>query len=215
MNTKHLLAAASLLVPALATVGCASFTRSPGYLRGQTTSDSITTAANEIENARRQLADTTNALGALVNQPTLDLPAAFERYRSSLTTLERTVAAVNSEAENMQKQGQRYFEHWNNQLAEMQNEDIRARSVARQQEVTRQFTQIQQQYQEARQQLPALMANLRDIQKLLSADLTPAGIASAREFAGRVENDAVRVRQTLDRLAESFRSMSGVIAPQG
>jgi chromosome segregation ATPase len=215
MSTKHLLAIVTLLVPSLATVGCASFSRSPGHLRGQTTSDSITTAANEIEQARRQLADTTNALGALVNQPTLDLPAAFERYRSSLTAMERTVAAVNSEAENMQKQGQRYFEHWNKQLAEMQNEDIRARSVTRQQEVTPQFTQIQQQYQEARQQLPGLMTTFRDIQKLLSADLTPGGIASAREFAGRAENEAVRVRQTLDQLAESFRSVSGVMAPQG
>jgi chromosome segregation ATPase len=215
MKTRHLLASAALLIPALATVGCASFSRSPGHLRGQTTSDSITTAANEIENARRQLADTSNALGALVNQPTFDLPAAFERYRSSVTAMERTVGAVNSEAENMQKQGQRYFEHWNSQLAAMQNEDIRARSATRQQEVTRQFTEIQQQYQEARQQLPVLMAHLRDIQKLLSADLTPAGIASAREFAGRAENEALRVRQTLDRLAESFRSVSGVIAPQG
>lgn len=215
MTTRPLLIVPSVLVLTLASVGCASFSKSPGYLRGQTTSDSITTAANEIENARRQLADTTNALGALVNQPTLDLTAAFERYRTSLAALERTVAAVNAEAENMQQQGQRYFDHWNNQLAEMQNEDIRARSVARQQEVTRQFTQIQQQYQEARQQLPTLMATLRDIQKLLSADLTPAGITSAREFARRAENDAVRVRQTLDRLAESFRSVSGVMAPQG
>jgi chromosome segregation ATPase len=214
MTTSHFIASATLLATTFTSLGCATFSRSPGHLRGQTTSDSITAAANEIENTRRHLGDTTNALTALVNEPTLNLPTAFERYRSSLAALERTVGAVNAEAENMQKQGQRYFDHWNSRLAEMQNEDVRSRSVARQQEVTRQFTQIQQQYQEARQQLPALMSTFRDIQKLLAADLTPAGVATAREFSGRAENEAVRVRQTLDRLAESFRSMSGVIAPQ-
>ncbi len=212
MKTTCIAAIFALASLVATTVGCASRSNA-GYLRGQTASDSLSNAANEIDHARRQLADTTTALAAIVNQPTLDLRTAFERYRTSLAALERTVTSVNNEADNMQKQGQKYFEHWNTQLAAMQNEDIRARSVARQQEVSRQFTQIQQQYQDVRQQFVPVMTSLRDIQKLLSADLTPAGVGAAREFAVRADAEATRVRQALDRVAESFRNMSGVLAP--
>jgi predicted nucleic acid-binding Zn-ribbon protein len=199
---------ASLLAIAFTSTGCAT----RGHLRAQTASDSIATGANQIDNARRHLAETTTGLRTLVTQPEVDRRAAYERFRNAVAALERSVAAVNAEAENIQWQGQRYFEHWNAQVAEMRNEDIRARSVSRQEEVSRQFAQLQQQYQQARQEFVPLMTTLRDIQRLISADLTPAGIAGAREFAARAEQDAARVQQTLDRLAETFRQMSGVLS---
>jgi hypothetical protein len=113
----------------------------------------------------------------------------------------------------MQKQGQQYFATWDSQLAEMQNENVRARSAARQQEVSQQFTAIQQQYAAARQQFPPLLTRLRDIQRLVSVDLTPTGVRTAQDFASRAEGDATMLRQTLDQLAASFRSLSGVLSP--
>ena len=149
---------------------------------------------------------------ALVNQPTPDLRAAYERYKSSVDALDRTLTAMNTEAENMQKRGQQYFATWDSQLAEMQNENVRARSAARQQEISQQFTAIQQQYAAARQLFPPLLTRLRDIQRLVSVDLTPTGVRTAQDFANRAEGDARMLRQTLDQLAGSFRSLSGVLS---
>jgi chromosome segregation ATPase len=208
LTRDSFVAAALLLAFAITSMGCAT----RGHLRAQTASDSIATAANQVDNARRHLAETTTALRAHVSQPEVGTRAAYERFRNAVAALERSVAAVNAEAENIQWQGQRYFEHWNAQVAEMRNEDIRARSVSRQQEVSRQFAQLQQQYQQARQEFVPLMTTLRDIQRLISADLTPTGIEGAREFAARAEQDAARVQETLDRLAETFRQMSGVLS---
>jgi chromosome segregation ATPase len=205
-----LVLATSLLTGALVFTGCAT----RPYLRGQATSTSIGDAANAIDNSRRQLTDTTMALSALVNQPMTNLRPAFERYRSAVSNLERAVDAVNSEANKMQQQGQQYFDHWNASLAEMKSEDIRARSIERQREVADQFTGIQQQYQQVQQQFAPLMSTFRDIQRMLGADLTPAGVNSVREFAERTENTAKELRQTLDQLADKFRETSGVLSQE-
>jgi chromosome segregation ATPase len=217
MNTRRTIASSLAHLPLvlvlsivpIASTGCAS----KGYLKAKDTSVSLSAAANQVEAARQQLAASAAALTALVNQPTPDLRAAFERYKSSVDALDRTVTAMNTEAENMQKQGQQYFATWDSQLAEMQNENVRARSAARQQEVSQQFTAIQQQYAAARQQFPPLLTRLRDIQRLVSVDLTPTGVRTAQDFASRAEGDATMLRQTLDQLAASFRSLSGVLSP--
>jgi chromosome segregation ATPase len=217
MNTRRTIASSLTHLPLvlvlsivpIASTGCAS----KGYLKAKDTSVSLSAAANQVEAARQQLAASAAALTALVNQPTPDLRAAFERYKSSVDALDRTVTAMNTEAENMQKQGQQYFATWDSQLAEMQNENVRARSAARQQEVSQQFTAIQQQYAAARQQFPPLLTRLRDIQRLVSVDLTPTGVRTAQDFASRAEGDATMLRQTLDQLAASFRSLSGVLSP--
>lgn len=152
-------------------------------------------------------------MSALIRQPTADLRLGFERFREAIDGLERTLSAVNLEAENMQRQGQEYFAAWDAQLARIQNENIRARSAGRQPEVARQFAQIQQQYALARQQFPPLLSRLRDIQRLVGVDLTPTGISTAKDFAIQAEGDAAALRQTLDPLAANFRAMSGVLAP--
>lgn len=198
-----------LLAALLFTAGCAT----RGYQRAENTADSVTEAANEIDLARSQIAEATTALDVLINRNPTDLRASFERYRSAVASLDTTYADVLQNAEDMAANGEKYFAEWDKRLAQMQNEDIRSRSLERQQEVTARFTDIQDSYRRAREQFPALLANLHDIQRLLGVDLTPAGIESARQFAGRVEDDAARLRRTLDELADRFRRLSSTLTP--
>lgn len=183
-----------------------------GYLKAEQTSNSLTSAATQVEAARQHLQSTTSALSALVNQPSPDLRAGFERYRTSVEALEGAVKSVNAEADNMQKQGQQYFATWDAQIAQMQSENIRSRSTARQQEVAQQFAGIQQQYTNVRQQFGPLLARLRDIQRMVGVDLTPTGVKAAQEFSSPAQTEAAALQRTLDQLAAGFRNMSGALA---
>jgi hypothetical protein len=64
-----------------------------------------------------------------------------------------------------------------------------------------------------RQQFTPLLSRLRDIQRMVGVDLTPAGAKTAQEFASRAQTDAAALQQTLDQLAAGFRRMSGALAP--
>ncbi len=213
MNNKppfllRLLSAA--LVLSLFSTSCAT---SP-YQKAETAADSVTDAANEIDLSRKQIVDATTALNVLLDRNPTDIRESFRRYDEAVIALDRTFASVNRKADAMAARGESYFEAWDQRLAQMQSEDIRARSAERQREVAERFVQIQEDYRDTREQIPPLMAQLQDIRRLLGADLTPAGLDSVRDFASRANEDAARLRQTLDRLSERFRQLSSTLTPR-
>jgi len=183
------------------------------YDKAANTSDALTDAANEVDLARQRIAEATDALGAMVAQPTGDLRPKFERYRRAVEALEKTVGRLENETDKMQREGRAYFVTWDTQLSLTSNEDIRARSAARQQEVTDHFARIQQRYLTARQEFFPLMSDLRDIQAALSVDLRPEGIESAKEFIRASEASATAARQSLDNLANELRALSTTLSP--
>ncbi len=212
MNTKRIFiySLSSILMSiGLLFTGCAS----TGYQKAAATSDSLSTAATQVDLARSQITEAVTALNALLMRPSEDLRPAFKRYQTAVTSLDQTVADVNRQTLEMESQGRKYFDSWDARVAQMKNENIRSRSQERQQEVTAQFNDIQQRYLDARRQFEPLIANLHDIQGLLSVDLTPAGVASAREFADRADGNASSVRRALDHLSEGLRAFSVTLNP--
>jgi chromosome segregation ATPase len=192
----------------LLSAGCAN----RGILKGKDTSGTVTEAASQVEITRQQLVNTTNALSVLTRQPTYDLKGALDRYKASVDGLEKSIKALNSEAESMRNQGQKYFATWDAQLAQIQDENMRAKSIARQQELGKQFTAVQQQYASVQQNFPPLLSRLRDIERIVRVDKTPTGVQTVQEFAKAAEGDANAMRQTLDKLSENLHTMSGALA---
>lgn len=204
-----LLISLSFIAAVVLSGGCAT----RGYERAAKTSDALTSAAYEVDSTRGQLSATLDALHTLMTQPATELQPAFERYRDAIGSLEKTVGQLRKKTDDMEKQGQQYFNMWDLRLSQIRNEDIRARSAERQREVTEQFADIRLRYENARQQMEPLMSNLRDIQAALSIDLTPAGVEIARQFAQQADANAITARQSLDQLAEALRNMSSALYP--
>ena len=140
MNTKSSLLRAScgallIFVGGFAVSGCAT----RGYQTAARTSASIGSAASELESAQQQLAAATTHLQRLVQEPTEDLRPQFQAYERTVTDLERTAAALDRRAEQIQQQRQAYLQQWQQQNQEIQTDEVRERSLARQQEVAQQF----------------------------------------------------------------------------
>ena len=202
-------------VPAIFSLCLVSGCANRGYLKASTTADTMSTAAGEVDATQRQISEATNSARAVLAAPPAELKSTFERYRSAVSNLNSTVSQLRQRADDMDKQGEKYFAAWNAKTSEMQNESMRARSAARQQEVTAQFAKIRELYLTARLELDPLMSKLNDIRSMLSVDLTPAGVTNTREFVTNAEVDAKRARQILDQLAEGFRAMSTDLSPSG
>jgi hypothetical protein len=197
------------LMTTLLAPGCAT----KGYQKAVATSNTLTTAANQVDLARAEVTDATSALDAFTTSSPAELRPTFKRYQDTVTALDQANLDLQQKTQAMRAQGRKYFDSWDASLAQMKNEDIRTRSKERQQEVTAQYAQIQQRYEEAHRQFDPFIANLHDIQRLLSVDLTPEGVASAREFVEKAKANAVGVRQALDSLAEELRAFSANLNP--
>ena len=113
----------------------------------------------------------------------------------------------------MKSRGAAYFEQWSQDLATIQNENIRSRSETRQQEVASRFQEIASSYTEVKTAFQPFISDLRDVQRFLSTDLTPGGLAAARKIAAKATVDAVPIRASLAKLAGEFREMGVALTP--
>lgn len=202
--------AATLAASALlAATGC----QTRGYQRAAATSGSLTTAANELESAKAQINQAVSALEQMVQRPTDDLRPLFTDYRRAVSDLENSVQSLERRSVEMEEHKQNYLATWDQRTGEMLNPQIRDQSLQRQQEVTQQFSDVQNSYTEARESFVPLMQDLRDIQRMLSVDLTAAGVEVARNLLPQIRDNAGDARQALTQLAEDFREVSTNLEP--
>jgi|SoiMethySBSTD1v2_1073268.scaffolds.fasta_scaffold44893_2 chromosome segregation ATPase len=198
---RSLHAATVVLVASLGLFGCKSSDK------GEATGASITKAADQIEKGIQELDTTVASLHALVDQPAADLNPQRKTFEKSLSALEGTAADVSETATAMRERGQAYFAQWDQQLASIQNEDIRERSTERRTAIEASLNKLQGDYTEAKTAFEPLLATLRDIRTALKADLTMNGIKALTPTVKEVDKEAGSVSKELRDLAQRFREL--------
>jgi vacuolar-type H+-ATPase subunit I/STV1 len=189
--------------------------KSATYDQGAATGKSLDKAASQIELAMTQLDATVSALESLVKTPAPDLEPQFKNYSKSLSALESTEKDLSETAGAMSKKGQAYFAEWDKRVAELQNEDIKERSIERRKAVEANFAKIQENYNEAKVAFKPLMDDLRDVRTALDADLTLTGVQTLETTAKTVSERAGPVKEDLKKLADVFRELGVKLSKSG
>ena len=107
----------------------------------------------------------------------------------------------------MAANGDAFFAQWDAQLAQIQNEDIKARSQARKDEVAQKLLAIKRNYAEAAMAFKPFLADLQDVQKYLSVDLTQGGVASMKDTAAKATQAAGPLKDSLATVAGDFKAL--------
>ena len=204
-NLFALAAAAGLLA------GCAS----TGNDKAASTSTTLTKSADLIAKGNTLIDLSLTALNDLVTNSQPDLRKQYNAFNSAVDKLGSTARDVSGKAEAMKSQGAAYFAKWDQEVALMQNEDIRKRSLTRKNEVASQFTRISQNYDATKTAFQPFMSELRDVQKFLSTDLTVGGLAAIKDVAAKANKDAVPLKKSVAKLAEEFKSLGLSMSPTG
>ncbi len=193
----------SFLLAALLGAGCAS----PGHEKGNQTAAHIQTAANHIAALPNEIDKTLTALGNLVNQPAADLRPQYKEFVYNLAVMEDAGREIVDARIALGQEGKAYFAEWDAQLAQMKNEDIRARSQSRKNEVAQQLQAVKKSYAEAEVVYRPFLSGLKDVQKYLSVDLTPGGLTAIKPTVTRAVADAGPLKTSLAKLAGDFRAL--------
>jgi len=192
--------------------GCAS----SGY-KGEKTAQNIQTTATRIEGLPAMVDKTMASLDDLVNKPQADLQPQFKQFNANLAELESSAKEIGAARRSMGEKGKEFFAEWDKQLAEINNEDIRARSEARKKEVIEKMDAIKRSYTEAETAFRPFMADLKDVQKYLSVDLTAGGVAAIKPTVAKANKNAAALKTSATKLAADFKAlgvaMSAVTPP--
>jgi hypothetical protein len=184
-------------------VGCSS----TGYEKAGSTSTSLERAASTIDETSAQINVTLAALGDLTSRPGPDLTKQFKYFDSTVNDLDALVRDIDSKTAAMREKRTEFFDQWDRDVATIQNENIRARSVQRKSDVMAHFNKVEASYVQVQTAFGPFMSDIRDIRAALTSDLTTAGIATIQEPARKAKRDAEPARKALTQLATEFREL--------
>jgi chromosome segregation ATPase len=205
-TTKTTFIISNLLLAAVLawTAGCAS---TGSERSGEITAANIQAAANEIGALPNQIDKTLASLSDLVNKPQADLRPQFNQFVSDLDKLEASARDVEAARQSMARKSRAFMAKWDEQLAQIRNEDIAARSQDRRREVSQQLNQLKSFYSTAADQFKPFLADLRDVQKFLGTDLTTGGLASIRNTVAKANESAGPLNTAIARVADNFKAL--------
>jgi len=193
----------TVAVAATLAAGCAT----SGYEKGNKTAGNVQKAADQIGALTANVDSTLTALNDLVNNPKPDLRPQFKTFDSSLKSLESDAKSLEKARMSMGSEGKEFFAKWDEQIAQINNEDIKARSQSRKAEVFEKLQTIKRSYAEAEVAFKPFMSELRDVQKFLSVDLTKGGLSAINSSVTKATQSSVALKQALGKLAADFKSV--------
>jgi hypothetical protein len=196
----------SVLLAAVA--GCKTHSN---YETAGATAEGLQASADKIQTAKGQVDSTLAALNDLVNNPT-NLPTQYTTFSSAVTGLQASAKDVNDKVTDMRAKGAAYFQAWDEQAAQIKNEDIKSRSEARKKEVQDQFTKVKLSYTEIGDAYRPFMSDLKDIQTALGTDLTAGGVASVKGAAQKANQDAIPLKQAGDELSAHLKDLGAAMS---
>jgi uncharacterized phage infection (PIP) family protein YhgE len=189
--------------------GCAS----SSYDKSAATGTALQATATEIYQGNAQLTQVLASLNNLVERPQADLRPQFDKFTADLDKLQSLAEDVNDKATDMQAKGADYFKDWNQQLATIKNEDVRARSAKRAKEVEAKFFAINGSFQEAKTAFKPFMSDLQDIKTALGNDLTPTGIDTIKKTVAQANKEAKPLKKSISKLGDDFKSLGVAMSP--
>lgn len=139
-----------------------------------------------------------------------DLNLLFANYTRNLEGLETKAGGVKVVVETQQDLADKYFQNWEKEIDALASEDLRRRGGDRRDVVLEAYNDVKASIVTLRKSFQPYHASLRDTQRFLAADLTPAGLKQAKpsiersmELQSKVLADLDAVIVGIDRLSRN------------
>jgi hypothetical protein len=212
MKAKHIqlvTLAASTLAAAVLLAGCAT----SGYQQADKTGAGIAEFRDEIVKGKAAVDATMKSLSDVAATANTDPRKAFEQYSKDVANLESTAARIRKSAQDMKDQGQAYFDQWEQQMAQVNNPEIRSLAEERKAKLKETFESIKQYTEPLKAQFDPWMSDLKDLQLYLSNDLTIAGVEAAKGLFVKTQNGGLEVQKSMDGLVAELNTIAATITP--
>ena len=189
--------------------GCAT----SGYKQADKTGAGIAEFRDEVVNGKQAIDATMTALGDVAATATTNPRKAYEQFAKSVANLDSTANSIRKRAQDMQAQGESYFKKWEQDLAAVNNPEIRSLAESRKAKLQQTFASIRQYSEPLKGQFEPWMSDLKDLQNYLSNDLTVAGVDAAKELFKKTSVSGAEVQKSMDALVAELNTIAATITP--
>lgn len=175
--------------------------------RGAKASQGLMGSASLLRQGSDQVGKTIESMQAMRTMSGKNLTKLYKGYRSNVNKLDSIANKVKATNNAMVREGKRYFDKWDRDLAKIKNEDLKTASAQRQQEVRESLDQIAAGYGNLSTDYASLMSNLQDILTALKVDLTANGVNAVAGVMQEAESHAKAVQSHAEETAQAYESL--------
>jgi len=207
INPFHSMRSLSLALIGLAicTGGCAS--SGPELGQGAEAAGGLMESAALIRAGQQDVRATMQSLTDLSKGSGQDLAGLLGDLSSKMDALEATAHKVGATNKAMREAGSRYFEKWDAEVAQINNEEIRARSEQRRKLISGVLEKVSLQYSRLTESYSTYIGDLRDIRSALSADLTDEALLDLQDVIQSTLQSGEEVLGAAAIVAESYEKL--------
>ena len=168
----------------------------------------------EADQSRKQLATTLSALTALTKQQKGDLRPAYDAFAAEVPKTEAAAAATRARVASMQGEGMKYFDDWQKTITGINDESLRKKSQQRLDAVKKSYAKTIDEFKDAADLFKPFLADLGDIEKVLSTDLTSRGVKSVSSNVNSANSDYKKLDRTMNDALEEMQKMEKELSPE-
>lgn len=206
---KNLITRCALVAALAGLAGCAS----KSYDKGAATAKALDTSSAAAGETSARIYDVLGTLNNLTFKSQGDLRDQYDAFVSSSKNLDSSIANLDSKVLALQGATTEYLNNWTNQLATIQNADLRQRSADRKNEVQTQLDGVNASYQGVKSQLKDFTAGVKDIQTYLGTDLTAGGLAGVKDTVNKTKLEVMPLRDSIKQLQKNLASLGAALSP--
>jgi hypothetical protein len=198
----------------LFTIGLATLLASATQASQEQLASSMKETRVEAGQTRDQSAKTLAALTTLVKQDKGDLRPVYEAFTAEVAKTEAAAVATGTRAAWMQGDGMKYFEDWQTTINSINNESLRKKSQKRLDAVKKSYGKVTAEFKDATEKFKPFLADLGDIQKVLSTDLTANGVKGLRSTVSDANWRYKAVDRAINSALEEMKDMEKELSPE-
>jgi uncharacterized protein YukE len=182
--------------------GCSS---SSGYDRAGNVARNMETVKAELRDIAGQinrLVATARGFETVAKQGSLK--THYDQFVAESRTLGDQTARIRSRAEDLRSRRDAYLEAWEQELAEVKSDGVRAASAERREAIAAAFGEVEQVVRGVRESYRLFVEDVEAIRIVLGNDLTEAGVKSVEEPVEKLGIDGPNVVKGVNAIVDSL-----------
>lgn len=193
--------------------GCSSSEATKAVQRREKTVDTIGDLRQDLIKADAQIVSTQQSLDRLTSQQAGDLKQSYDQFVANTDKEHSIEKKINERSSDLSAESYEHINEWNYQARTIQQDEVKQRSMQREQMSKRDHDQMVASMNDVRASYAQYTRQLDDIRMAAAADLSPDGLAGLRAQADKTESTGQQLRQkmasldsTLNRVAMAWRT---------
>jgi len=175
--------------------------------------DSLNAVIKEMTKGRDQVQAALDSLHAL-NADGANLTKDFNNFSKNVSAMAKTKDRVAARLTDMSARQEAYLEEWQKKMKSVSSPEIQEHMESRREDVKKVLESSKPAREAARDAFLPFLTNLQDIDRMLSVDLSPSGVAASASITESAVTNGKSVLSGLDAFLASLTQVRDEVSPK-